>query len=148
VYFTHTFHHRFLCPFCGESKGKLNLKKNVFKCNRCGESGGMLSLFGKIYGVDNQTACKEIKNALGKNEQVPSYQVKKREIAPKEPEIPEASPAPDAVKHKTYSMFFSMKVAVSYHSIKNRKISVVQSVNDFIYLFRLEYFFLTKYNRA
>ena len=27
------------CPFCGETKGKLNLnlKKNVFKCNRCGE---------------------------------------------------------------------------------------------------------------
>lgn len=53
------------CPFCGEKKGKLNLntKKNVFKCNRCGESGGMLSLYGKIFGVDNQTACKEIKDA-------------------------------------------------------------------------------------
>ncbi len=105
------------CPFCGESKGKLNLnlKKNVFKCNRCGESGGMLSLYGKIYGVDNQTACKEIKDALGKNEQASSYQVRKREIAPKEPEIPEASPAPDAVKHKTYSTFFSMLVLADTH---------------------------------
>ena len=56
------------CPFCGDRKGKmnLNLKKNVFKCNRCGECGGMLALYGKIYGVDNQTACKEIKDALGK----------------------------------------------------------------------------------
>jgi len=63
------------CPFCGDRKGKLNLnlKKNVFKCNRCGESGGMLALYGKIYGVDNQTACKEIKDALGRNEKALSY---------------------------------------------------------------------------
>ena len=105
------------CPFCGEKKGKLNLntRKNVFKCNRCGESGGMLSLYGKIYGLDNQTACKEIKDALGKNEQAPSYQVRKREIAPKEPEIPNAVPAPDDVRHKTYSMFFSMLVLADTH---------------------------------
>ena len=105
------------CPFCGEKKGKLNLntKKNVFKCNRCGESGGMLSLYGKIFGVDNQTACKEIKDALGRNEQAPSYQVRKREIALKEPEIPSAMPAPDDVRHKTYSTFFSMLVLANTH---------------------------------
>ena len=105
------------CPFCGETKGKLNLnlKKNVFKCNRCGESGGMLSLYGKIYGVDNQTACKEIKDALGKNEMAPSYQVRKREIAPKEPEIESSPPAPDAVRHRTYSMFLSMLVLADTH---------------------------------
>lgn len=105
------------CPFCGETKGKLNLnlKKNVFKCNRCGESGGMLSLYGKIYGVDNQTACKEIKDALGRNEQAPVYQVRKREIAPKEPEIENAMPAPDDVRHRTYSMFFSMLVLADTH---------------------------------
>ena len=105
------------CPFCGEKKGKLNLntKKNVFKCNRCGESGGMLSLYGKIYGVDNQTACREIKDALGKNEQAPSYQVRKKMIAPKEPEIENAPSAPDAVRHKTYSMFFSMLVLADTH---------------------------------
>lgn len=108
------------CPFCGEKKGKLNLntKKNVFKCNRCGESGGMLSLYGKIYGVDNQTACKEIKDALGRNEQAPAYQVRNREIAPKEPEIENAPPAPDAVRHKTYSMFFSMLVLADTHRDK------------------------------
>ena len=105
------------CPFCGEKKGKLNLntKKNVFKCNRCGESGGMLSLYGRIYGLDNQTAYEEIKGALGRNEQAPSYQVRKREIAPKEPEIPSAMPAPDYVRHKTYSMFFSMLVLADTH---------------------------------
>ena len=105
------------CPFCGEKKGKLNLntKKNVFKCNRCGESGGMLSLYGKIYGLDNQAAYEEIKGALGRNEQAPSYQVRKREIVPKEPEISGAVPAPDHVRHKTYSMFFSMLVLADTH---------------------------------
>ena len=105
------------CPFCGESKGKLNLnlRKNVFKCNRCGESGGMLALYGKIYEVNNQTACREIKKALGRNEQAPNYLTRKLEIAPKKPEIPEAPPAPDIVKHKTYSMFFSMLVLAETH---------------------------------
>ncbi len=29
------------CPFCGDSRGKLNLnlEKNVFRCNYCGVSG-------------------------------------------------------------------------------------------------------------
>lgn len=105
------------CPFCGEKKGKLNLntKKNVFKCNRCGESGGMLSLYGKIYGIDNRTACRDIKNTLGKNEQAPSYQVKKRKIISKEPETENALPASDVVKYKTYSMLFSMLVLADTH---------------------------------
>ena len=105
------------CPFCGESKGKinLNLKKNVFKCNRCGESGGMLALYARIYGVDNQTAYKEIRDALRKDEQTPSYPVRKKIITPKEPEIENAMPAPDAVKHKTYSTFLSMLVLADTH---------------------------------
>ena len=64
----------------------------------------MLALYGKIYGVDNQTACKEIKDALGRDEKAPEYQVKRKEVAPKEPEIENAKPASDEVKHKTYTM--------------------------------------------
>lgn len=109
------------CPFCGEQKGKLNinLKKNVFKCNRCGESGGMLALYGKVYGIDNQTACKEIKDALGQNEQAPTYKVTQKEIKPvlesQEPEIENAPPAPDDVKNKTYTMLFSMLILSDTH---------------------------------
>ncbi|WP_300775497.1 DNA primase, partial [uncultured Acetatifactor sp.] len=44
-----------------------------------------------------------------------SYQVRKKMIAPKEPEIENAPPAPDAVRHKTYSMFFSMLVLADTH---------------------------------
>lgn len=105
------------CPFCGDRKGKLNLnlKKNVFKCNRCGESGGMLALYAKVYGVDNQTAYREIEDALGRNVQAPEYQVKKKDIAPKEPEIDNADPAPDEVKNRTYTMLLSMLVLADTH---------------------------------
>lgn len=42
------------CPFCGETKGKMNvnLQKNVFRCNRCDASGGMLELYGRLHTVD------------------------------------------------------------------------------------------------
>lgn len=105
------------CPFCGDRKGKLNLnlKKNVFKCNRCGESGGMLALYGKIYGVDNQTACKEIKDALSRNEKAPDYQVQRKEIVPKEPEIENVPLASEEVRNKTYTMFLSMLILADAH---------------------------------
>lgn len=89
--------------------------KNVFKCNQCGESGGTLALYGKIYGVDNQTACMEIKDALGRNEKAPDYQVKRKQIAPKEPEIENAPAVSDEVHNKTYTMFFSMLVLTETH---------------------------------
>lgn len=105
------------CPFCGESKGKLNLnlKKNVFKCNRCGESGGMLALYARLHGVDNQTAYKEIRDALGKGGRAPSYQVREKIIPPKEPGIENATPVPDEVRHRTYSMLFSMLMLADTH---------------------------------
>jgi len=108
------------CPLCGESKGKLNLnlKKNVFRCNRCGEYGGMLALYGKVYGVDNQTACEEIKEALGHNTQAPTYRILKKDIMPKEPEIINAPAASDEVKNKAYTMLFSALILTDTHKQK------------------------------
>lgn len=108
------------CPFCGEKKGKLNinLKKNVFKCNRCGESGGMLALYGKLYGVDNQTAYQEIKDILYGIRNAKEYKVQTKAVFAEEPEITNSPPAPDAVKHKTYTMFFSMLTLSETHKQK------------------------------
>lgn len=106
------------CPFCGDRKGKLNLnlKKNVFKCNRCGESGGMLALYGKIYGLDNQTACREIKDALGRNEQTPDYEIKRREIKPvSEPDTITLEQASDEIKHRTYTMLLEQLTLAQTH---------------------------------
>ncbi|MCL2620276.1 MAG: hypothetical protein FWD97_05005 [Defluviitaleaceae bacterium] len=54
------------CPFC-DKKGKMNLNayKNVFRCNYCGEYGGMIALYGKIHGLRNGDAYKEICGILG-----------------------------------------------------------------------------------
>ncbi len=69
------------CPLCDDHKGKmnLNLKKNVFRCNRCGESGGMLNLYAKAYGVDLQTARKEIIEATS-GSAFKREQIQRREI--------------------------------------------------------------------
>jgi hypothetical protein len=108
------------CPLCGETKGKLNLNlaKDVFKCNRCGESGGMLALYGKIYGVDNQTAYEEIREALGQDKPPPSYQVPQKETAPKEAGTINAQAAPDKVKDRTYTMLLSMLPLSGTHKQK------------------------------
>ena len=63
------------CPFCGETKGKMNvnLRKNVFRCNRCDVSGGMLDLYGRLYGVNTSEANRQIREALGKGEYRTDY---------------------------------------------------------------------------
>ena len=54
------------CPFCGDTKGRLNIsRKNVWRCNRCDASGGMLALYAKMYGISNAEAYREICEALG-----------------------------------------------------------------------------------
>ena len=65
------------CPFCGETKGKMNvnLQKNVFRCNRCDASGGMLELHGRLHGVSSAEANRQIREALGKGEYRTDYQV-------------------------------------------------------------------------
>lgn len=65
------------CPFCGETKGKMNvnLQKNVFRCNRCDASGGMLELYGRLHGVSSAEANRQIREALGKGEYRTNYQV-------------------------------------------------------------------------
>ena len=75
----------------------------------------MLALYGKVYGVDNQTACREIKDALGRNEMAPSYQVTYKKVEEKETEIENSPPASDEVKHKTYSMLFSLLILAETH---------------------------------
>ena len=97
------------CPFCNDEKGKmtLNMVKNVFRCNRCGESGGMLDLYGKLYRVDYGTACREIKEALGKGTMRKDHAVQQKAVEKRIPEIPQAEPASLAERNKTYSCLLS-----------------------------------------
>lgn len=108
------------CPFCQDRKGKMNLNlvKKVFRCNRCGESGGMLDLYGRLYGVDHATACEKIKDALGRGGTDKEYVIRKKELEKKLEEIPQSEPAPDAVRHKTYTKLLSFLTLAESHEKK------------------------------
>lgn len=64
------------CPFCGDRRGrmKVNFVKNVWRCNHCDESGGMLALYGKMKGLSNGDAYREICDELqmGFDDQTPT----------------------------------------------------------------------------
>ena len=64
-----------VCPFCGNTKGKMNFRilkdgelANTYHCFKCGAHGNMLTLYAElkgIYGVDRyKIAYSEIKAAL------------------------------------------------------------------------------------
>lgn len=115
------------CPFCQKQwKMNLNLAKKVFRCNRCGESGGMLDLYGRLHGLDHAAACEEIKAALGQGRMEKEYVVRRIEQEKKQSEIPQAEPASDIVRHKTYTMLLSLlPLAVSHEAnLKERGFSI------------------------
>ena len=66
------------CPICGDKRGKMNINfaKNLWRCNYCNEGGGMLSLYGKVYGISNSEAYREICDTLQNGLTAPEYTVK------------------------------------------------------------------------
>ena len=58
------------CPFCGDTKGKLNInfEKQVFNCNRCRTHGGMVELYARFFGVSNTQANAEIFSIVCRHE--------------------------------------------------------------------------------
>ena len=66
------------CPICGDKRGKMNINfaKNLWRCNYCNEGGGMLSLYGKVYGISNSEAYREICDTLQNGLTVPEYTAK------------------------------------------------------------------------
>jgi len=66
------------CPICGDRRGKLGLypEINTWRCYHCGEHGGMLPLYGKVHGISNSEAYREICDALATGGFAPDYEVK------------------------------------------------------------------------
>lgn len=66
------------CPICGDKRGKMNINfaKNLWRCNYCNEGGGMLALYGKVYGISNSEAYREICDTLQNGLTAPEYTVK------------------------------------------------------------------------
>lgn len=103
------------CPFCGDTKGKLNINisKNVFRCNRCDTSGGMLDLYAKLYGVSKSEANRQIREALNLGEYRDDYKVEPKK---EEPPAVENSPLAGIEEiDRTYSRMLSMLTLSKKH---------------------------------
>jgi hypothetical protein len=105
------------CPVCGDRRGKmnLNLTKNVWHCNYCGEGGGMLALYGKVHGLSNKDAYREICDALQTGTSGPNYVPAHKKEVPKEQEIAQSERAPTQDIHKTLSALLSMLTLTDAH---------------------------------
>lgn len=95
------------CPICGDKRGKMNINfaKNLWRCNYCNEGGGMLALYGKVYGISNSEAYREICDTLQNGLTTPEYTVKDLP----EKAANERSPlaAPQEI-HQTFSMLLEL----------------------------------------
>lgn len=104
------------CPICGDTRGKmnLNLEKNQFRCNYCQESGGAISLYGKVHGVSNSVAYREICEILYGNANAKEYKTlfQKKE-KPKLPSNSELASVHD--RNQTYEMMLSMLTITNKH---------------------------------
>jgi len=90
------------CPFCQkESKMNLNAAKNVYRCNYCGEKGGMLELYGKMYGVSNADAYRELCEVWACNKDT-------NPADSSNPTPKQINRAASNTIHQTYSMLLSM----------------------------------------
>ena len=104
------------CPLCGDTRGKLNfnLEKNQFRCNYCQESGGAIALYGKVHGVSNADAYREICEILYGNAPEKEYKVifQKKE----KPDLPSNSElASIHDRNQTYEMMLSMLQLTEKH---------------------------------
>lgn len=105
------------CPICGDRRGKMGLYLNIntWRCWHCGESGGMLPLYGKVHGISNSEAYREICDALAINGfaeecAAPVYQTK--EHYPKD--VP-SDKAPDKEIHRTLTALLSLLTLTPAH---------------------------------
>lgn len=48
----------YICPFCNDSKGKLNVRphENIWRCAKCGEGGGVIDFIQKIEDISRKEA--------------------------------------------------------------------------------------------
>ena len=86
------------CPICGDKRGKMNINfaKNLWRCNYCNEGGGMLALYGRVHGISNSEAYREICDMLQNGLTAPEYNVKE---LPEKTEIEQSAlAAPQACK--------------------------------------------------
>ena len=102
------------CPICGDKRGKMNINfaKNLWRCNYCNEGGGMLSLYGKVYGISNSEAYREICDTLQNGLTAPEYTVKE---LPEQAAIEQSVLASPQEIHQTFSMLLELLTLTPQH---------------------------------
>mgnify|MGYP000387576133 CR=1 FL=1 len=102
------------CPICGDKRGKMNINfaKNLWRCNYCNEGGGMLSLYGKVYGISNSEAYREICDTLQNGLTAPEYTAK---VLPEQAAIEQSALASPQEIHQTFSMLLELLTLTPQH---------------------------------
>ena len=105
------------CPFCFKKrKFNMNFANNTYRCNYCGTSGGMLDLYMQFHSdlADRSeayhAAIKALRIGSDKDCVMP-----KRQIRPKEQEIPQSNLEMPWELHRTYKCLFSMLTLSNKH---------------------------------
>ena len=102
------------CPICGDKRGKMNINfaKNLWRCNYCNEGGGMLALYGKVYGISNSEAYREICDTLQNGLTAPEYTVKE---LPGKAAVEQSALASPQEIHQTFSMLLELLTLSPQH---------------------------------
>lgn len=102
------------CPICGDKRGKMNLNfaKNLWRCNYCNEGGGMLSLYGKVCGISNSEAYREICDTLQNGLTAPEYTAKE---LPEQTAIEQSVLASPQEIHQTFSILLELLTLTPQH---------------------------------
>ena len=103
------------CPICGDRRSKFALYPsiNTWRCWHCGEHGGMLPLYGRLHGISNSEAYREICDSLATDgfPSAPAYQIK----APSPKDAPLSDKAPDQDIHRTLTALMSLLTLTPAH---------------------------------
>jgi len=92
----------------------LNLERNQFRCNYCGQSGGAIAMYGKVHGISNADAYREICDILYGNAEPKDYKVlaKKKKL-----DLPTNSELASVYdRNQTYEMLLSMLTLTDKHT--------------------------------
>ena len=102
------------CPICGDRRGKFALYPNIntWRCWHCGEHGGMLPLYGRVHGISNSEAYREICDTLAMDGFAPAYQV---QAAPTKETPLESEKAPEHEIHRTLTALLSLLMLTPEH---------------------------------
>ena len=103
------------CPLCGDRRGRLGLypQTDTWRCYHCGECGGMLPLYGKVHGIGNSDAYREICEALGTGGPGREYTPKGK--AKSLPDVPQSQRVSAQNIHKTLTALLAMLTLTPAH---------------------------------